>query len=361
MKAVVRDPVRFDVFQAFVDSQKGAPNLIDPNEIGKFITSVHDSIDASLKNPAFMHGQRTQAMFRDLVVALGQTTMIKEEDAGKGYVDAPALVIPDFQIRHRNGSRFLVEVKNNHSKKPQDPKTLQFSMKSSYYEGLKQYAEWLGCPIKLAVYWTGWRLWTLTPLEMLSRRGNKCVLSLGDATQYNEMVILGDFLIETTFPLTLELIADSNKPINRIIRANAVPPSPDEEWEFYIREVAFFCNGQKILDRREKDLAWSMILFGNWHSGSSISHDENNVIRALVFESRPRDSEKGKSGYAYIGFISEIFSQCVAFTTTNERRVIGLASEQASVYLKNLLTQISNRLSSHCGGLESIPATFHYL
>src|SRR5580658_3564409 len=100
-------------------------------------------------------------MFEGVVVALGQVQMIKEEDAGDGWYEGDKLSIPDYRIALRDGTQFLVEVKNHNGDH------IEISLTNSYVEGLRRYRELTGSPIKLAVYWVGWRTWTLVPLDLL--------------------------------------------------------------------------------------------------------------------------------------------------------------------------------------------------
>jgi hypothetical protein len=82
-----------------------------------------------------------------------------------------------------------------------------FPVTRSYLAELRAYGELVGCPVKLAVYWEKWNLWTLVPLSACER-GGRTSLSMDRAFQANEMGILGDLHTSTRFPLRCRLIAD---------------------------------------------------------------------------------------------------------------------------------------------------------
>src|SRR5437868_5488053 len=107
MKRIPRDPIRFDVFQAFAASVD--VNLHDQEAVDTFKDGVAASIQQSLGNPKFLYGQHVQAMFQGVVIALGQAQMIKEEDVGGGWYDGNELSIPDYRIVLRDGAQLLVE------------------------------------------------------------------------------------------------------------------------------------------------------------------------------------------------------------------------------------------------------------
>src|SRR5215831_1716986 len=108
-------------------------------------------------------------MFEGVVIALGQVQMIKEEDAG-GWYDGDKLTVPDYRIILRDGTQFLVEVKN-HNAGP-----FEISFKKEYVNGLRRYGGLTGSPVKLAVYWVRWRTWTLVSLDVLEERETGFVL-----------------------------------------------------------------------------------------------------------------------------------------------------------------------------------------
>ena len=68
---------------------------------------------ASLENPSRLHGLRTEAMFRAVLVALGSFHLLVEEDEGRIYYDDALgpVKLPDYFAVDAEGRRLLIEVK----------------------------------------------------------------------------------------------------------------------------------------------------------------------------------------------------------------------------------------------------------
>src|SRR5690349_19450966 len=65
----------------------------------------------SLNKPSALYGIIAQQMFASMVASLGQVQLIKEEDIGEAF-SADEIVVPDYFVVLRDGTRVLIEVKS---------------------------------------------------------------------------------------------------------------------------------------------------------------------------------------------------------------------------------------------------------
>ena len=169
IQPIPRDPLRFELlplFAAHVEARGGT--LQDVDAQGEFLASLGQPLTRAVADSTLARGLRTEAMFAALVVSLGRVTLIKQEDAGTVWTGRSELKVPDYRIVLPDGTTFLVEVKHFHQgKAPTKP----FPITRKYLTALRAYGELVGCPVKLAVYWERWNVWTLVPLSELSRVG----------------------------------------------------------------------------------------------------------------------------------------------------------------------------------------------
>src|ERR1035437_3666396 len=67
MKRLPRDPIRFDLANAFAEfGRLESVSLRDPAATDGFVDRIRESVRRSLSNEALLHGLRTQAMFEAL-------------------------------------------------------------------------------------------------------------------------------------------------------------------------------------------------------------------------------------------------------------------------------------------------------
>ena len=160
--------------------------------------------------------------------------MIREEDVGDIYATT-AVQPPDYRIVLLDGTELLIEVKNcHHLKKP-------LRLKSDYVARLENYGRVLNRPVKLAIYWSRWCVWTMVPLEALRVAGAGSTLSFPDAMMTNEMAVLGDHMIGTTPPLAVRFLADPTKPRKATPRQERVAFTIGGVENF--RRASFFAQG----------------------------------------------------------------------------------------------------------------------
>ncbi len=248
IRPIPRNPLRFELlplFAAHVEARGGT--LQDVDAQGEFLASLGQPLTRAVADSTLARGLRTEAMFAALVVSLGRITLIKQEDVGTAWTARRDLTVPDYRIVLPGGTTFLVEVKHFHQgKTPTKP----FPITRKYLTALRAYGELVGCPVKLAVYWGRWNVWTLVPLSACDR-GGRPSLPMPRAVQANEMGMLGDLHVGTRFPLRLRLIADPTR--KRTMGENG-------EVAFTIADVKLYCGKHRLAAEREKSLAmWLMV------------------------------------------------------------------------------------------------------
>mgnify|MGYP000452742920 CR=1 FL=1 len=73
---------------------------------------------------------------------------------------------PDFRIVLKDGTNWLVEVKNVYVRNP--IRQRRCLLKRNYRKSLDRYAAATGGKLKLAVFWARWSMWTLVDPERLA-------------------------------------------------------------------------------------------------------------------------------------------------------------------------------------------------
>jgi hypothetical protein len=136
-------------------------SLQDPQAPGDFIASLGKPLTDAIKHPTLLRGLHAESLFGALVVSLGKVSLLKHEDSGNMWVDQ-RLSVPDYRIVLPDKSQFLAEVKRFHQKG--DPKQ-PYAMAEKYRGRLQQYEELVQAPVKVALYWSRWNLWTLVPVR----------------------------------------------------------------------------------------------------------------------------------------------------------------------------------------------------
>lgn len=310
MKRLPRDPMRFEIINAFdAFGRQEKVTLHEAAAADGFVAEIRASVTRSLENDAFLQGLRTQAMFESLVASLGAVKVLKQEDSGEIYVsdDAEnALEIPDYRLVLEDGSQMLIEVKNFYQRR--DP-TEAYSLDATYLEGLLRYAKLTACKLLIAVHWARWNFWSLVPPEVFSSDGKRSELRLPVAMQANHMAILGDMSIGARFPLCLLMHTDKTKP--RHIE-------PDGTATFTVSRVELQCADRVITDPREKQIATYLMFYGRWHYETELRTTGNEID---AFEHRWVPVEDTGQGFEIVGSLGEMFSAYYKFFTQEEDKV----------------------------------------
>lgn len=288
-----------------------------------FIDSLSSKVKQHRDNPIRVYGFRVEAMFAHVAAALGKSQLITEEDSGSFFSVVEKIRRPDFRLITKCGKQLLIEVKNYHQRNPVEP----FTVKSAYLETLKKYADTCSLPLKFAIFWSQWNLWTLIDASKFSSTGSDYKIKLFDAMKRNEMIEIGDQMIGTVPPLTLRLYADKNK--SRSVDKNG-------QVHFTIGKASIFAGGQEVVDEYEKNLAWLFMHHGRWEELDQPAKIENGLLEYTDYSVSPREFDK-QQGFAMIGFLSELITSNYKFLTSPDGEILQLTPKQQPGELKVLI------------------------
>ena len=321
IQPIPRDPLRFDLlhlFSAHLADRSGT--LQDTKAQGEFFASLGQPLTNAVANPTLLRGLRTEALFAGLVVSLGRIELIKHEDVGPAWTARRRLKIPDYRIVLPDGTTFLAEVKHFHQ--GDDPRKA-FSLSPNYLAGLRTYGELVGCPVKLAVYWSQWNVWTLVPLSVFKTEGRPS-LSMFRAVKADEMGILGDLRIGTRFPLRLRVIADP---------AHKRTVGDNGEVAFRIGRVEMYCVDQRLTGRDWNIAMWFM-LYGRWEEEATAEITDGELV-AVNFVRTPQEDHH--QGFEIVGTLSSLFSSMYLSSTSDADRVTRLGIKVVDGALGSLI------------------------
>ncbi|WP_426137287.1 hypothetical protein [Phyllobacterium sp. SL163] len=191
-----------------VFARKNGIKLNDPTLVDRFMADAAPRLREALADPALIHGSRVERLFEATVLSLGQFKLLKTEDVGRVHA-AETLRAPDFRIVLDDGGQWLVEVKNVRST---NPSRQELRMSRKYLESVQSYADAVGTPLKLAIYWSAWRFWSVISPEHFRTRSGGLRVSMQEAMLASEFERLGEKLIMTKPPLRLVLGAATDMP-----------------------------------------------------------------------------------------------------------------------------------------------------
>ena len=184
-------------------------------------------------------------------------------------------------------------------------------MNRAYREKLEAYAAATGGELKLAVYWARWGIWTLISPERLIDENGDLTLNMARALKASELEKLGDRSIGTRPPLIIRLITDPEK-------TSAV--AADGTVNLTIGDVKFFCGEDEILDPVERNVAWVLMLYGQWEEKDHEVELVGNTLKSIEIRWEPED--RVNDGFEMIGTLSRMFAQYYAEMTVNEHEVV---------------------------------------
>ncbi|MGC4002795.1 MAG: hypothetical protein QM811_06545 [Pirellulales bacterium] len=253
---------------------KGLP-LVADNIEEPFLAHVKDQINRHRNHKARLYGLRTESMFAHVAAAMGECFLITEEDSGNLFTENEYIRRPDFRIVTKKREQFLVEVKNFHAKQPFS----SYQFDEQYIQTLKDYASICSIPLKFAIYWSRWNLWTLTSLECLKRVKGGFELAMKAAVMENEMYLLGDCMYGCTPPLSLRLFADTDYPRTC---------DDDGKCELRIANAGIYVENKEVIDDYEKKLAWYFLLHGDWDSIHQ-AEVNNGQLDYVEFYAEPKE------------------------------------------------------------------------
>ena len=216
---------------------------------------------------------------------------------------------PDFRVVTLEGIQFLVEVKICHNDNP----SKEYSIKNTYLTSLKKYSNCMGVPLKFAIYWSRWNIWTLLDASLIPSSGRDSAIKMTAAMKLNDMASLGDCMIGTVPPLTMRLYADPTKP-RRL--------QPDGTAPFTISRIEFYAGGERIEDSFEKRLAWFFILYGSWDEIASPAEIVNSDVEYIEFQHGPAEEVEDKSQpFRIVASLSSMISRQYGDSTVENGNV----------------------------------------
>jgi hypothetical protein len=171
--------------------------------------------------------------------------------------------------------------------------------------------------VKLAIYWSRWNKWVLISLSDLKREGSSYVTSFVDSYKQNQMATLGDLTIATTPPLAFRLLTDPDKP-RRV--------DDDGKVEFTIGEVELSCAGQLITKKEEQNIAFYLMLYGDWPTAEPQAHIEDGQLIAIEYSAEPIE-ETPEQGFEMVGSMSGMISRRYNELTAPTGRIERLAPQ----------------------------------
>lgn len=312
MKKLKRNPEKFDPFELFsAMAIKYKYKLGNPNSIDDFLKRVRNSIQGSVKHNTLIHGKRTELLFAYVVGALGHVELLKQEDAGNVYSVDNDITPPDYNVILKDGTQFMVEVKNHH-------KIEDFSIEEDYYNKLEKYARICNTKLKVAIYFSHPKIWVLLPIEAFEKTENLFSISFIKAYAMSEMGLIGDYLIGTTPDLELRLLTDENEADKIDSNGNA---------HFVTRDIKLYCGDNEITDEKEKEIVSHLILFGDWIEKECEPVIKNNRLLGLKLVYSPefeKDQDIINQGFSMIGTLSSMISRRYNENTVNNGKVVAV-------------------------------------
>jgi hypothetical protein len=288
--------------------------LNDPSLVERFIADAAPKLKEALADPALIHGSRTERLFEATVLSLGHFRLLKTEDVGRVHA-ADTCRAPDFRVVLDDGEQWLVEVKNVRSKEPFKQKT---QMSAAYLASLQTYADMVGAPLKLAIFWSLWNIWTVISPDRFRRPNGGLRVKMKDAVLANESEKLGEVIIMTKPPLRLVLGAATDMP--RSLSAEGLA-------NFIIGSAKLYSGDVELTDPRDRKLAEVLLFYGEWSTEGPLAITDGGEFAGVQFVATPE--EPSDQGWDGIGWASRIFSRYYATQTIDGDQVIQLHGEAA--------------------------------
>lgn len=312
MKRQKRNFEKFDVFDLYsMFTSKYNLEINDPSSVDSFLENVKSNVLSSKDNSIVIHGKRIETLFAIVAGALGKVKIIKQEDGGKIY-SQKNVKIPDYRIFLEDGNQILVEVKNFSSDGIYD----EYSVNSSYYEELREYADTCKVDLYFAIYYRLFNHWCLVPIKAFSQDNKKYKIDYLTAMARSEMNLIGDMLLHTTPDLELKLLADPNE--------EELLTDKTKNVTFIPRISEFYCNNKKIDTKYEQNLAFYFMRFSDWPEKEFKQIIKDNKLLGLHFiYSYPLENDQP---FAPLGWLSSMICNVFREFTVKDDDVIATES-----------------------------------
>ena len=299
-------------------------SLRNPEAQVQFLESVKASMKDALENDALLHGQRTQNMFEALVVSLGEYKLLKLEDIGRVHPEG-FYTAPDFRMVLKDGRQWLIEVKNVYDR---DPTRQRLQLRKTDVDKLATYAQAVGCPLKFALYWARWRMWTLVDAADFEPVGTKLVIDMLTAAMVSELGEIGDRTVGTKPPLGLRLMVDPTK--DRSI-------AEDGEAKFTVGDAKLFCEDREITNPVEQAIAWMFMQYGEWEGEEPTAIISGDRFEAVEFNWTPRERSNEGQDFEIIGRLSTVFARYYAEQTIGSDGLVQTEADMVPGWFRPLI------------------------
>lgn len=286
--------------------------LNEPSLVDQFLTDATRRLKAALQDTPLIHGTRTENLFEAMVVSLGSYRLFKTEDVGRVHASAKCRA-PDFRVVLDDGEQWLIEVKNVRC---EDPKRQRTRLSAAYIASLENYAALTDAPLRLAIYWSRWNLWSLVAPDRFRTADGGMAVTMEQAMMACDLGRLGDASIGTVAPLRLILEAAPDKP--SVLGRDGLA-------EFTIGSVRIFSDQTELRDARDRKLAMVLFEFGEWPISEPSPVMEGGALSGVEFVAAPE--EPNEDDPQSVGRASRIFSRYFATRTLDGDQVVQLKGD----------------------------------
>ena len=308
MKRLPRASLDFDGFDLLAHYAQGRRlSLRDGATIDRFLADIREANERRLRNDAFVHGRRVEAMFESVVASLGRVVLIKQEDTGEAFYSGAEVKAPDFRVVAENGDLLLIEVKSHYQK----GSGLAAQIESiDYLDKLQRYATITKSELLFATYWTRWNMWTLVSRSAFEGNGPKVRLSMKSAWCSNQMSRVGDRLICTRPPLRFRIHV---KEVERRGDVHTV----------LIEKVELLSEDRVLVDPCERELASLFVLYGGWQEEQDVRTSADGAFLWIDHVLAPSEDRRRQDehGFEMIGALSAMLSREFRNATATDDRV----------------------------------------
>ncbi len=306
---VPRKPATFEALNLLLGlSSRFGIKLNDPSLKDLILEHAVRDAEAILVEPHRQEGLHAQRKFESLIRELGRYRRLKHDDAGEVWTaDGKKIRPPDYRVDLRDGTSFLVEVKSTDAHGFGDV----FSLPKQVYRQHLAYLLPGDPPLKFAIYWKQWRLWTLVDPSAFTKKKATFYIGVGEAMVANEMARFGDAYIAVGVPLTIR------------IEFEPIPIVEDEEgyYQVTIRRVVVLCQGQHIKEDVAKNLAIFAMFYGPGLEGGDGWRPQvrDGKLWATDLEVT---SDEAAGGKAHLGPLSTLHAGLFDRATRNDHGLI---------------------------------------
>ena len=318
MKRYPEDPDQFSLLKLLDDfARTRGLSITDPATRDQLLEILRASLQGHVSNAARLHGLHAQSMFAYTAGAMGACQLIAEEDTGALFDLDGDLQRPDFRIITRDGLQMLIEVKNFHPKNPLG----KLRLDGNYLRSLERYAALNSVPLKIAIYWSRWNIWTLLDAKRLDS-SQKTMISLPEAYLHNEMYLLGDCMIGAEPPLSFRLYADKDKP--RTV-------TPDGKAGFTVSRACLCSAGVDVVHPIEKRIGWFLLQNGKWQESEEYAEINEGLVdffELRFFPAPPPDDEPDPQRFRSVGCLSQMITSQYIRSTSHSGKLATLSPKK---------------------------------